>query len=117
MDRQPARWYGRAGPGLLCLLHPGALAGMPPDRGVAAGMSIVWLIRRVAQFVRLRIRHPLAHAPTALFACGLVLFAWPLLRPLARRSFNPSRSLRPPVPGAARVPAAASLPPSADARR
>lgn len=68
------------GVGLLCLLHPDALAGTPLGRAVLAGMSIFWLIRLAAQLVWLRIHHPLVHALTALFACGAVLFAWPLLR-------------------------------------
>ena len=69
-----------AGVGLLCLLFPDALAGTPPGRAVLAGMSIFWLIRLAAQLVWLRLHHPLVHALTVLFACGAVLFAWPLLR-------------------------------------
>ena len=69
-----------AGVGLLCLLHPSALAHTPLGRAVLAGMSAFWLIRLGAQFVWLRIHHPLVHALSVLFACGALLFAWPLLR-------------------------------------
>jgi hypothetical protein len=68
-----------AGIGLLCLLHPGALASTPLGRAVLAGMSAFWLIRLAAQLVWLRIHHPLVHLLTALFACGALLFAWPLI--------------------------------------
>lgn len=67
------------GVGLLCLLHPAALAGTPLGRAVLAGMSAFWIIRIVAQLLWLRVNHPLVHALTALFACGALLFAWPLL--------------------------------------
>jgi hypothetical protein len=42
-------------------------------------MSAFWIIRIVAQLLWLRVNHPLVHALTALFACGALLFAWPLL--------------------------------------
>lgn len=69
-----------AGVGLLCLLYPAALVHTPLGRAMLAGMSAFWLIRLAAQFVWLRIHHPLVHALSALFACGALLFAWPLLR-------------------------------------
>jgi len=65
--------------GLLCLLHPAALAGTPMGRAVLAGMSTFWVIRIAGQLVWLRINHPLVHVLTASFACGALLFAWPLL--------------------------------------
>src|SRR5690606_21166611 len=67
------------GVGLLCLLHPAALADTPLGRAVLAGMSAFWIIRIVAQLLWLRVNHPLVHVLTALFACGALLFAWPLL--------------------------------------
>ena len=67
------------GIGVLCLLYPAALTGTPLGRAVLAGMSTFWLVRLTAQLVWLRIHHPLVHVLTALFACGALLFAWPLL--------------------------------------
>lgn len=64
--------------GLLCLLYPAELVATPPGRAVLAGMAVFWLIRLAAQFVWLRIHHPLVHALTVLFACGVLLFALPL---------------------------------------
>ncbi len=66
--------------GLLCLLYPGELATTPLGRAVLAGMSAFWIIRSVAQFVWLRVNHPLVHVLTALFVLGAALFAAPLLR-------------------------------------
>lgn len=65
--------------GLLCLLYPAELATTPPGRAVLAGMAIFWAIRTVAQFVWLRMHHPLVHALTALFVLGMLLFIAPLL--------------------------------------
>src|SRR5690606_1726580 len=78
-DRQPAAGMGVVAVGLLCLLHPAALAATPLGRAVLAGMSAFWIIRIVAQLIWLRVNHPLVHALTVLFAFGALLFAWPLL--------------------------------------
>lgn len=64
--------------GLLCVLYPVELVATPLGRAVLAGMAVFWLIRLAAQFVWLRIHHPLVHALTVLFACGVLLFALPL---------------------------------------
>jgi len=68
-----------AGVGLLCLLQPAALAGTSLGRAVLAGMCAFWIIRILAQLIWLRIDHPLVHGLTASFACGALLFAWPLV--------------------------------------
>lgn len=68
-----------SGIGLLCLLYPDELVATPLGRAILAGVAIFWGIRVVAQFVWLRIRHPLVHVLTVLFALGCALFAAPLL--------------------------------------
>lgn len=65
--------------GLLCLLYPEELVATPPGRAVLVGMAIFWTIRFIAQFVWLRVRHPMVPLLTALFALGALLFAAPLL--------------------------------------
>jgi hypothetical protein len=67
-----------AGVGLLCLLYPEALVATPLGRAVLAGMAIFWSLRVAAQFIWLRIHHPLVHVLTALFVLGALLFAAPL---------------------------------------
>jgi len=66
------------GVGLLCLLFPGELAGTPLGRALLGGMAAFWLIRLAGQFVWLRLRHPLVHVLSVLFAAGAMLFAAPL---------------------------------------
>lgn len=66
------------GVGLLCLCFPDELAGTPLGRAVLGGMAAFWLIRLGAQFVWLRLRHPLVHVLSVLFALGALLFAAPL---------------------------------------
>lgn len=68
-----------AGVGLLCLLYPVELATTPLGRSLLAGMAVFWLVRFIAQFIWLRVRHPLVHVLTVLFASGVVLFAAPLV--------------------------------------
>ncbi|WP_202844258.1 hypothetical protein [Luteimonas saliphila] len=65
--------------GLLCLLYPAELSTSPLGRALLAAMALFWAIRTVAQFVWLRVRHPLVHALTVSFVIGAALFAWPLL--------------------------------------
>jgi len=65
--------------GLLCLRFPDELVATPLGRAVLAGMAVFWAIRTLAQFVWLRMHHPLVHALTALFVLGTGLFAAPLL--------------------------------------
>ena len=67
------------GIGLLCLLYPWELVATPLGRAVLMGMALFWAIRVVGQFVWLRVRHPMVHVLTALFALGTFLFAAPLL--------------------------------------
>lgn len=67
------------GVGLLCLLFPDELAYTPLGRALLLGMSAFWLIRLGAQFIWLRVHHPLVHALSALFAIGALLFAAPWL--------------------------------------
>lgn len=64
--------------GLLCLRYPDELAHTPLGRAVLAGMSVFWALRIAAQLIWLRLHHRLVHTLTALFACGALLFAWPL---------------------------------------
>ena len=64
--------------GLMCLLYPAELAATSLGRAVLGAMALFWAIRLATQFVWLRIRHPLVHALSALFAFGAILFAWPL---------------------------------------
>lgn len=64
--------------GLLCLCFPTELAGTPLGRAVLAGMAAFWMIRLAGQFVWLRMRHPLVHVLSVLFALGALLFAAPL---------------------------------------
>ena len=65
--------------GLLCLLYPAELATTPLGRAVLGGMCAFWLIRLAAQFIWLRLHHRLVHTLSVLFACGVLLFAWPLV--------------------------------------
>lgn len=67
-----------AGVGLLCLLFPDELAGTSLGRALLGGMAAFWLIRLAGQFVWLRLRHPLVHVLSVLFAVGALLFAAPL---------------------------------------
>jgi hypothetical protein len=68
-----------AGVGLLCLLYPVELATTPLGRSLLAGMAVFWLVRFIAQFIWLRVRHPLVHVLTVLFASGAILFVAPLV--------------------------------------
>ncbi len=64
----------------LCLLYPAELRDTPIGRAVLLGMSGFWVLRLFQQFVFLRVRHPLVHALSVVFAAGAVLFAWPLMQ-------------------------------------
>jgi hypothetical protein len=66
--------------GGLCLRFPDAMIETALGRAVMLGMSGFWIVRLIQQFVFLRVRHPLVHALSALFALGAFLFALPLLR-------------------------------------
>lgn len=68
-----------AGIGTLCLLFPDQLVSTPLGQALLGGMAIFWLIRLGAQFIWLRVHHPLVHGLTGLFALGALLFAAPLL--------------------------------------
>lgn len=65
--------------GLLCLRFPAELAGTALGRAVLGAMAAFWLLRLVAQFLWLRVHHPLVHGLSLSFALGALLFAAPLL--------------------------------------
>lgn len=64
--------------GALCLRFPAELSGTPLGRAVLLGMSGFWLLRLAAQFVWLRVHHPLVHVLSLAFLAGALLFALPL---------------------------------------
>ena len=66
--------------GGLCLRFPDALVQTPLGRAVMLAMSGFWVLRLVQQFVFLRVKHPLVHMPSVLFALGAALFALPILQ-------------------------------------
>ncbi len=66
--------------GGLCLRFPDALIQTPLGRAVMLGMSGFWVLRLIQQFVFLRVKHPLVHTLSVLFALGAALFALPILR-------------------------------------
>ena len=66
--------------GALCLRFPNALIQTPLGRAVMLGMSGFWVLRLIQQFVFLRVKHPLVHTLSVLFALGAALFALPILR-------------------------------------
>jgi len=66
--------------GGLCLRFPDALIQTPLGRAVMLGMSGFWFLRLIQQFVFLRVKHPLVHVLSVLFALGVALFALPILQ-------------------------------------
>lgn len=66
--------------GGLCLRFPDALIQTPLGRAVMLAMSGFWVLRLVQQFVFLRVKHPLVHMLSVLFALGAALFALPILQ-------------------------------------
>ena len=66
--------------GGLCLRFPDGLIQTPLGRTVMLGMSGFWVLRLIQQFVFLRVKHPLVHTLSVLFALGAALFALPILR-------------------------------------
>ena len=66
--------------GGLCLRFPDALIHTALGRAVMLGMSGFWLLRLIQQFVFLRVKHPLVHGLSVLFALGAALFALPIVR-------------------------------------
>ncbi len=66
--------------GGLCLRFPDALIQTPLGRAVMLGMSGFWFLRLIQQFVFLRVKHPLVHVLSVLFALGAALFALPTLQ-------------------------------------
>ena len=66
--------------GGLCLRFPDALIHTALGRAVMLCMSGFWLLRLIQQFVFLRVKHPLVHVLSVLFALGAALFALPIVR-------------------------------------
>jgi hypothetical protein len=66
--------------GGLCLRFPDELIQTPLGRTVMLGMSGFWGLRLIQQFIFLRVKHPLVHTLSVLFALGAALFALPILR-------------------------------------
>jgi hypothetical protein len=68
------------GIGALCLAFPRELVDTALGRALMLGMAGFWAGRLLEQFVFLRVNRISVHLLSALFALGIVLFAWPALR-------------------------------------
>ena len=68
------------GVGALCIAFPQELVSTPLGRALMLGMAGFWLGRLIEQFVFLRYHRVAIHVLSAMFALGIVLFAWPVLR-------------------------------------
>lgn len=66
--------------GGLCLRFPDAMIQTPLGHAVMLGISGFWVLRLIQQFVFLRVKHPLVHVLSILFALGAALFALPIVR-------------------------------------
>jgi hypothetical protein len=72
--------YVFLGIGALCIAFPQELVSTALGRALMLGMAGFWLGRLIEQFVFLRYRRVAIHVLSAMFALGVVLFAWPVLR-------------------------------------
>lgn len=71
--------YVFLGAGVACFAFTGDLLHTTLGRAMLGFMALFWIGRLIEQFVFLRVRHPMVHVLSALFAVGAVLFALPLL--------------------------------------
>jgi len=72
--------YVFLGVGALCLTFPEELVQTALGNAFLLGMAGFWLGRLIEQFVLLPYHRLAIHALSALFALGVVVFAWPALR-------------------------------------